>query len=288
MRILLLIIVAMLSLISSLKASPLQVTFGMDVTKKGDALTQYRIDIIKLALNLSGEPHTFSIYEEQMNQARRLNFLTSGQYFNVAIQGTSVDFEKRFLPVRVPIYLGLGSGYRLMIIRNQLQPTLANVKSLSELQAFTIGQGTSWSDIAIWEHAGFKVIDSSYKNLFGMTASGRFDLFSRGLFEAYEEHRIFEQQYPNLAVDNALLVVYPFAIYIFVSPNHPEVHAALLKGMQTAYQTGQLQSLLTKNPAVAAALAQAQLEKRTRIDLPAYNMTPETLQAIKDYGFKLK
>lgn len=287
MRILLLIIATMLSLNSSLHADPLPVTFGMDITKKGDALSQYRIDIIKLALELSGEPYQFSLYEEQMNQARRLNFLTTGRHFNVAIQGTSIDFEERFLPVRIPIYLGLGSGYRLMIIRNQIQSSLASVSSLSDLLAFSIGQGTSWSDIAIWKNAGFKVIDSSYKNLFGMAASGRFDLFSRGLFEAYEEHRIFVQQYPNLTVDNALLIVYPFAIYIFVSPSHPEVHAALQKGMQTAYRTGQLQSLLTKNPAVATALAQAQLEKRVRIDLPAYNMTPETLQAIKDYGFKL-
>ncbi|BFM18076.1 transporter substrate-binding domain-containing protein [Maricurvus nonylphenolicus] len=260
----------------------------MDSTKKGDALGQYRIEMMRQALEASGVDYTFSIYEDLMNQARRMSYLDEGKRFNVAIQGTSKTFEERFLPVRVPIYLGLGSGYRLILMRSELQAELNGVRNLKMLQQYSIGQGTAWSDIDIWRNAGFNVIESSYKNLFGMAAKGRFDLYSRGLFEAYEEHRIFSQQFPNLAVDKALLVYYPFAIYIFVSPKYPEIHQALTEGMQALYRTGKLQTLLEANSAVATALAQANLQQRQRIDLPAYNMTPESEAAIRHYVFKLQ
>ena len=269
------------------QAEPLHVVFGMDSSKLGDALAQYRIDVIKLALQESGVDYDFRVHSEHMNQARRMNFLQSGQMFNVAIQGTSREFEARFLPVRVPIYLGLGSGYRLLLTRSELEPQLRDVKTLEKLRQFSIGQGTTWADIPIWRNAGFTVVESSYRNLFGMTAKGRFDLFSRGLFEAYEEQRIFAQQYPNLVVDDRLLVVYPFAIYIFVSPKTPAIHAALETGMQNAYSDGSLLQLLTQNPAVAEALNKADLKNRTRIELPAYDMTPETLEALHTYGFTL-
>ena len=269
------------------QAEPLHVVFGMDSSKLGDALAQYRIDVIKLALQESGVDYDFRVHSEHMNQARRMNFLQSGQMFNVAIQGTSREFEARFLPVRVPIYLGLGSGYRLLLTRGELEPRLRDVKTLENLRQFSIGQGTTWADIPIWRNAGFTVVESSYRNLFGMTAKGRFDLFSRGLFEAYEEQRIFVQQYPNLVVDDRLLVVYPFAIYIFVSPKTPAIHAALATGMQNAYSDGSLLQLLTQNPAVAEALKKADLKNRTRIELPAYDMTPETLEALHTYGFTL-
>jgi len=280
------VLLALLLIGAQARAEPLHVVFGMDKSKLGDALAQYRIDVIKLALEESGEAYDFRVQSEHMNQARRLNFLQSGHIFNVAIQGTSPTFEARFLPVRVPIYLGLGSGSRLMLTRKALEPELARVKTLQDLRRFSIGQGSSWSDIPIWRNAGFKVVESSYRNLFGMTARGRFDLFSRGLFEAYEEQRIYSRQYPDLVVDDGLLVVYPFAVYIFVSPNAPGIHAALLKGMQAAYANGHLQALLTSNAAVEQALAQAHLDSRTQIDLPAYDMTPETLEALRTYGFK--
>lgn len=283
-----LILLLLLGLMSSagLQATPLNVVFGMDRSKIDNALAQYRIDVIRLALEKSGEPYTFSVHTEVMNQARRLRFLDSGEVFNVAIQGTCPEFESRFLPVRVPIYLGLGSSYRLMLIRRSLEPRLEQVKTLDQLRQFSIGQGHAWSDNPIWRNAGFKLVESSYRNLFGMVARGRFDMFSRGLFEAYEEQRIFSQHYPNLTVDDALVVVYPFAIYMFVSPNAPAVHAALLKGMQIAYQDGSLQALLTQNTAVAQALQKAHLQTRTRIELPAYDMTPETLEALRTYAFK--
>ncbi len=267
-------------------STELDVVFGMDSNKRHDALAQYRINLIKLALDEYGAPYQFRIYQASMNQGRRLQFLSEGKQFNVAIQGTSKSFEETFLPVRIPIYLGLGSAYRLMLIRNELSPALSKVNTLDDLRKFSVGQGTSWSDIAIWENAGFKVLESSYKNLFAMTAAGRFDLFSRGLFEAFEEQQIYARQYPNLIVDPHLLVVYPFAIYIFVSPQHPQIQKALYSGLEKAYRNGKMKKLLLSNEAVTKALAQANLKSRTRIDLPAYQMTPETLQAIKTYAFE--
>lgn len=204
----------------------------------------------------------------------------------VGASGTNPRYESRMLAVRVPIYFGMGSGYRIMLIRENTQPLLDAVGDLDGLRAFSVGQGQGWSDVDILANAGLTVVEGpGYKNLFPMLMGGRFDLFSRGLFEVFLEYEEFRERYPKLAVERRLLVVYPFAIFFFVSKEQPELHRMLELGLGRAYASGEMQDLLLAQPALADALRRARLDGRVRIELPACGITPETIWAIRTHPF---
>ncbi|RBH45945.1 hypothetical protein C3F00_037375, partial [Pseudomonas sp. MWU13-2860] len=108
---------------------------------------------------------------------------------------TNRDYERRYLPVRIPIDRGL-LGYRVLLIRAARQPEFAKVTTLAELRRFSIIQGEGWGDIAVLRRAGLKVeTDSSYDGLFRMLDRGLGDAFSRGVTEVEREIRDYRPQY---------------------------------------------------------------------------------------------
>ncbi|BBD09159.1 hypothetical protein [Desulfovibrio ferrophilus] len=242
--------------------------------------------LIELALKKSGYIGNVSVVRYPPSQLSNTDLVINSSDPYTIVAGTNPRFEEQMLAVHVPIYLGLGSGYRIMLIRRDSQQRLSTVKTLKDLQAFSVGQGRGWSDIPILENAGLTVVQGEqYRDLFPMLAWGRFDLFSRGLFEVYPEYESYREEYPTLAVEERLVVVYPFAIFFFVSREHHELHRILEQGLSKAYASGELQDLLMAQPTVSDALTRARLDKRMRIDLPAYDMTLETLKAIQAYPF---
>lgn len=242
--------------------------------------------LIELALRKSGYVGNVSVVRYPPSQLTNVDLVVNSSDPYVIAAGTNPHFEKQMLAVHVPIYLGLGSGYRIMLIRKDSQAELSEVKTLKELQAFSVGQGRGWSDIPILENAGLRVVQGEqYRDLFPMLAWGRFDLFSRGLFEVYPEYESYREEYPTLAVDDHLVVVYPFAIFFFVSQEQRQLHRILEDGLSRAYESGELQDLLMAQSTVSDAVNRARLDKRVRIDLPAYGMTLDTLKAIKAYPF---
>lgn len=58
---------------------------------------------------------------------------------------TNIDDEKRYLPVRIPIFKGL-TGYRLFLMDKAKQSLLRPVQSLEQLRQFSIGQRIGWHD----------------------------------------------------------------------------------------------------------------------------------------------
>jgi len=79
-----------------------------------------------------------------------------------------------------------------------------------------------------------------------MTALRRFDLFSRSIFEIFEEYEHYKKERPNLIVDDHLLITYPFAIYLFANKLNAELASTIEAGLRTAYKSGEIQELLLK------------------------------------------
>ncbi len=248
----------------------------------------YRYSLLELALAKSGRAHEISIVDERAPQKRRSEIMRHSAKPYVMIMGTNPGLEKQHRAVYFPIYLGIGSGYRLMLTRKELQEEIRSIRDLKDLQRFSVGQGMHWSDVPILENGGLKVEQIAKKSLlWRMTASGRLDLFPRGMFEIFEEYENYKAELPDLIVDDHLLLTYPFAIYYFVNRNNEELALAIEAGLRAAYASGELQNLLlgTIGPNVKNALLG--LHKRVRIDLPAYNISPRTLKVIKQFPFDL-
>ncbi|MEW9899447.1 transporter substrate-binding domain-containing protein [Chitinivorax sp. PXF-14] len=165
-----------------------------------------------------------------MNQARAAQMLAEGE-IDVLVRSTSIELERRFLPIRIPLDKGL-LGYRVFLLRRSLLPQLATVRSFEELRRFSIGQGTGWNDVPALRAAGLQVVEGAdYEGLFKMLLAGRFDLFSRSVVEVQDEYTMRHEAMPELAIDSSLLLYYPLARYCFVARS--DAGAALARRIET-------------------------------------------------------
>jgi len=263
---------------------PIEVKFAW--VEGWEAVNKYRIAALKLALSNQARPYTVVPSEPLPTQKRAVKTVINSATPMVIAMGTSQEMERTLLPVHAPIYLGIGSGYRLMLIRKSLQSRLSTVRTLGDLKNFSIGQGSGWTDVSILRNAGLNVEEVAKEEfLIRMTERGRFDLYSRGLFEIFSEYHQNKARHPGLAIDEHILLVYPFAILFFTGPSQMDLRDAIMDGMRKAYATGQLQDLLVGHETTRDTLASANLANRTRIDIPPYGLGDKTVTALKAFRF---
>ncbi len=241
----------------------------------------YALALLTLGLDKSGHTYSLSRSDEKLTQSRSMILLDLNQGINVMWMGTSKEVEERYLTVRIPVYRGL-LGYRLFIIHASQQAALAEVKTLEDLTRFRVGQGLGWSDIGILESAGFQVTASKYDNILRMIDMQRLELFPRGVVEIFSELENNKGALPSLQAEQQLLLVYPFAMYFFVSKHHPEIAEAIERGLLAAYADGSFVELFFNHPDIKAALDRANLKDRRRFDIPNPVMTQATL-GLPDY-----
>ena len=251
-----------------------------------EEVSRYRLDVLKLALSRQNQPFTVELDESAPSQNRAASIVLHSETPKIMAMGANKQFERSMLPVYAPVYLGIGSGYRLMLISKKIQNQIRRVRNLNDLKEFSVGQGKGWSDVEILENAGLEVFGIGKEDrLIRMTAANRFDLYSRGLFEIFPEFEENKDEHPELAIDDHLLIVYPFAIFFFTGPAQTELRDAILEGMRNIYASGELQDLLVSHPTTRGTLNKADLAARTRIDLPPFGISEEAADAIRDFRF---
>ncbi|QJB55083.1 amino acid ABC transporter substrate-binding protein [Pseudodesulfovibrio sp. zrk46] len=242
--------------------------------------------LLELALSKTGKPYKVIIDTADASQLRRIEHVKESNDNYVMTMGASPEHEKDMLAVHVPVLLGIGSGHRVMLTNKRTAAKLASVSTLEELKDFTFVQGLGWSDVEILQAAGLDVTEVYKGELaYRMIDANRVDLFPRGLFEAYSEYAIRKDKYKNLMVEERILLTYPFAFFFYVNKDNQRLHDDILHGMKAAYASGELQDIITTNPTFSQSLDEAHLENRVRMDLPAINISPETLDAIKRFPF---
>ncbi len=183
----------------------------------------YHIQLLRMALERTQDaygPYHLEPSTEVMNEIHIMRKLEAGSDdIDVLFRPTSRADEERLKPLRIPLDKGL-LGYRICLIRDEEKSLLANCKTLADLQKLRIGQGRDWNDVLVYQHNNIPVITGAiYEGLFEMLAKERFDVFPRGIQEAYVEYDDRHEQFPNLHVDSHLLIHYPFVRYIWLAKN---------------------------------------------------------------------
>ncbi len=238
---------------------------------------QYALGLIELALKESGRDTVLQPTSEEMSQTRAARELELG-HVDFIWTGTSADYEQRFRAVRVPVMRGL-DGYRICVINPDRQPAFSAVRSLDDLRQLSIGQDPGWSDVKVLDAAGFKLETAPYDSLFEMLDRGRFDCFLRGAHEAPTE----AAKHPGLAVENDLLIVYPFTSFFFVNKENGALAEDLENGLKKAYADGSFMAYFKNHPAIKAIFEQTHLEQRRRFDIPNPLLTDETRAIPPEY-----
>ncbi|MFG6485867.1 hypothetical protein ACG04R_04230 [Roseateles sp. BYS78W] len=199
--------------------------------------------IVELALNRAGSRREVQYVDLDMAQGRTLIELAAG-HSPIDVMWTMTDRLREasgLLPVRIPIDRGL-LGWRLLLVRRRELPEWSRVRSLKDLGDRLAGQGHDWPDTTVLRANGLRVGTSSvYEALFRMLAAGRIDYFPRSILEIDAE--MAGGRYPELAIAPDLMLHYPAAAYLFVSPSRPELATELKAGLEAAVVDGSFQRL---------------------------------------------
>jgi hypothetical protein len=237
----------------------------------------YALGLIALGLKESGRAYVLKPTGAEMSQTRAARELELGDV-DFIWAGTSAEYEARFRPVRIPVMRGL-DGYRICIISPGRQAAFSAVRSLDALKRLSIGQDPGWSDVKVLDAAGFKIVTAPAESLPGMTGRERFDCFLRGVHEAPAE----VARYPGLAVEQELMIVYPFTSFFFVNKGNERLAADLENGLKKAYADGSFMAYFRNHPAIKAIFAQARIAQRRRFDIPNPLLTEATRSIPAEY-----
>lgn len=207
---------------------------------------QYTYDLLTLIIEATNNDFgvgTIQISDVVMSRNRIFRGLLEGKTVNVIAEASNSQWDEKLIPIKIPIRKGI-QGFRVFIIKKQNLPIMANINTLAQLMALDTGSGSQWSSKAAMQNAGFNVIESiQYDNLFNMLSMGRFITFGRGINEAFQEVEQFKQQYPDLVVDDNILLHIPLATYYYVAPNQPRLATRIQEGLKRIIANGKFDEL---------------------------------------------
>ncbi|MGQ0709485.1 MAG: substrate-binding periplasmic protein [Rhodoferax sp.] len=219
-------------------------------------------------------PYELAPSRNGMNEARYLAELKEGRNtVNVVWSSTSVEKEHDLLPLRIPLRKGI-LGYRIALIAKEKQALIDQIKTLDDLKKLKIGQGIGWGDVQLYESNGLAVTTSQYDNLFRMAAGGRFDLFPRGISEAFHEYDTYSKDNPNLAIEQNLLIYYPWPYYFFFHKSDTPLKERIEAGIRKMMKDGTFDAIFQKYN--GAAIEKANLKHRRIIRVENKLLPKET------------
>ncbi|MDQ2077741.1 ABC transporter substrate-binding protein [Marinimicrobium sp. ABcell2] len=185
------------------------------------------------------------------------------------------EAESELLAIRHPL-LGEINQYRALLIRGDDQHRFSAVKSLDDLRQLRGGTSAQWPDTLVLDANKLPYVTSpQYDSLFRMLAAGRFDYFSRGLYQIKREVERFPEL--NLVIEETLLLHYPNNMYFFVGKDNTELAERIEEGLELAREDGSYAEVYNSIPQYR--WAQEQLDNQSRRVL---KLDTATLQEDKD------
>ncbi|MGE6436151.1 hypothetical protein [Shewanella baltica] len=210
---------------------------------------QYTYDLLQLVIDATNADFgqaSLEVSDVIMSRNRILRELQDGQTINVIAEASSLEWNTKLIPIKIPIRKGI-QGFRVFIIQKENAESLAQITSIMQLTSLKTGSGSQWSTKVAMQQAGFDVVESiQYDSLFNMLSKGRFVTFGRGVNEAYQELEQFNLQYPNLVIDEKILLHIPLATYFYVSPNKPHLAQRIEVGLRRIINNGEFERLFYK------------------------------------------
>ncbi|WP_413559021.1 hypothetical protein [Bdellovibrio sp. HCB209] len=236
-----------------------------------DSRYKYHWEILKNALDVTAKkygPYTLVPSEKLSENQQLAEMKKNSPKLNVMIRETNKIYESELTSVKIPIDKNL-IGYRVLLIDKKDQPALAAMKTLPQLNTVKVGQGAGWGDISILRNSGFNVVtEENYDDLFKSLSKGKFKIFPRGVVEVLEEHRKFKNKYPNLVIENHLLIYYPLPTYFWFhnSSDGRLMARRVEEGLRYIIKSGTYRKVFDKH--YAKVIRELDLKNRTMIQIP--------------------
>ena len=219
-----------------------------------------------------------------MVRNRTLIELENGVNIHVMAEAPKPEWEKRLIPIRIPIRKGI-QGYRTFLILKKNQPMLSKITTLKQLKEIPTGSGQQWSTTRILTDNGFDVRKgTSYEGLFSMLAKERFVTFGRGINETPVEYETHKNKFPELAIEQDLLLYIPLPTYFFVTPKMPWLAQRIEDGLNEMIADGTFNKMFQAE--FGELIKDANLSKRRVFKINNSNLSPETPLDIARYWYQ--
>ena len=183
-----------------------------------DVRYDYQWEILRTALDKTSArwgPYRMAASEPMTERRQAYELRNATGKLTVMYLGTTPEFERELVPVRIPVDRNL-AGYNVLLVRAGEQARFDAVRTVRDLTQFTYGLGLGWIDVEILRAGGFKVVTgSSYDGLFEMLVNHRFDVFPRGAVEIQDEYDQRRRELPGLRIEDGLILYYPLPMYFW-------------------------------------------------------------------------
>lgn len=176
------------------------------------------------------------------------------------------DLNYDLVPIKIRLLKNL-SDYRVFLIRAEDREKFVAVKTIDDLRKFKGGIGSHWADRHVMEENGLPlVLSMSYFNLFKMLKSGRFDYFSRGVYQVRAE--LQKHSPAGIALEPHVLLSYENPVYFYVHKNNRQLAERLETGLKIALEDGSFEQLF--NEVDNLHWGQKLLQQNDRVVIPLY------------------
>ena len=220
-----------------------------------------------------------------MKRDRTLLNLIEGEKIHVMAEAPKPNWESDLLPIRIPIRKGI-QGFRIFLILKKNQTLLSKIDTLEDLKKIPTGSGKQWSTTRVLQHNDFNVVTgTNYEGLFGMLTKERFITFGRGINEADMEYEQRKKQYPELAIEQDLLLYIPLPTYFFVTPKKPQLARRIEKGLNIMINSGLFDDIFNEH--FGQMIEKARLNKRKVFKISNPNLSSLTPLASSKYWYPL-
>jgi len=247
---------------------------------KEDISYDYHYELIELAVQKSRDkyPNTSlkTIDVSSASHRRNIQLLMQNKV-DLYWAGTNPKREEEFIPIRIPLALGL-LGYRVMIIHKDNLAIFNQIKKSPEkLKKLTACQGMFWPDSDILEDNGYKVQRVARFNLmFKMVARNRCQYFPRAISEGYAELSVANKEFPELVIFDDIILHYKFPMYLFVNKHNTELAAQLRYGLKKASEDGSMLEFVTNHALTRDLFPLTQWQDKRFIPLHNKYLSKET------------
>ncbi|MFL0802036.1 MAG: diguanylate cyclase [Agarilytica sp.] len=255
----------------------LEITYPAAITTQDQLI----VDILRLAVSKSDKSHLYQLsplpnasgperaLETKMKQVQ------TGQ-LSVMWAGAQEVNERTMQPIKIPILKGL-LGHRIFIIRKDKQVLFDSLSSIEDLKQLSLGQARFNNDTNILKQAKLSVVDPvKHDNLFKMLEGGRFDYFPRALHEPWEEIQTHSDL--PLAVEQKILLVYPYALYFYVSQKKAELNDMITQGFRNAIEDGSFDQLFFSSELIKTTFEKSNFRSRKVFHIPNPNFNASAYQ----------
>ncbi len=252
-----------------------------DSDRRRDYVMLLLHDVMESTLAQFG-PYRIEFAAFAMERPRLLLEMQQGRSVNIAANPANAEWLAKLPSVPIPIDQGLQS-WRLLLIDERNQQRLQRQAAAGQLRQARAGAGASWAIHDVMVRQGYATISgNSYDGLFLMLKAGRFGYMPRGVHEIFSEFEHYRERFPELAVENSVVLHVPIPSLLFISPQHPRLRRRVAVGMEAMLRDGSLERLVLAY--YHDDLVRAQLCQRTRIDLPNIELDP-AMQARRELWF---